>query len=387
MAGQVVSMDVRLALVFFLQAHPPVSVSAFCAEQGISRQTFYVLKRRFEGGGLEALLPRSRRPGASPRTTPDAVVAAVVDQRRRLVEEGWDHGAVSIRHRLLRQGTAVPSARTIHRILVAQHLVEPQPRKRPRSSFRTFQMSRVNECWQMDGHDLRLADGRAFKVLRIQDDCSRQVMATVAAWSENIRDIWTCIERACATHGAPAMFLTDNGSAFSQRRSRGILGEIEARLRAAGILPITASVRHPQTCGKKEREWQTLDRWLAARPAPTSLQEAQRSLETYDWLFNHERPHQAHHGKTPAEVYATTDKATASPEPLAGPATIHHVQVRRNGVIDLGRGTRMSIGTSWAGATVTVLREDPACAVLHDRELIDFIHIDPDREYQLRPRR
>ena len=377
-------MDVRLAVAFFLQADPQVSVSAFCAEQGISRQSYYVFKGRFDAGGLDALLPRSRRPSSSPSTTPGAVVAAVIEQRRWLIEQGWDHGALSIRHRLLRQGAAAPSARTIHRILVAHDLVEPQPRKRPRSSFRSFQMSRVNECWQMDGHEVRLADGRPFKVLRIQDDCSRQVMATVAAWSENIHDIWACIERACTAHGAPAMFLTDNGAAFSQRRTRGILGEIEARLRAAGILPITASVRHPQTCGKKEREWQTLDRWLAAHPAPTSLPQAQRSLETYDWLFNNERPHQAHHGKTPAEIYAATDKATASPAPLAGPATINHVRVRNNGVVDLGRGNKISIGTSWAGATVTIVREDPACAILHDRELIDFIHIDPQRDYQLR---
>ena len=48
MADQVVSMDARMAVAFFMQADPHLSVTAFCAEHGISRQTFYVFKRRFD---------------------------------------------------------------------------------------------------------------------------------------------------------------------------------------------------------------------------------------------------------------------------------------------------------------------------------------------------
>lgn len=386
MADLVVSMDVRLAIAFMLQADPGTSVTAFCAQHGISRQTYYKYRRRFEAGGLEALLPQSRRPKSSPNATPAPVLARVLAKREQLRAQGWDCGALSIRYRMLRDGPA-PSARTIHRILLAHGLVEPQPKKRPRSSFRSFAYARANECWQMDGHDLQLADGTWFKALRIQDDCSRKVMATRAAWSENATDIWRCFEAACQRHGAPAMFLSDNGSAFSQRRTRGLLGEFEARLRTCGVLPVTSSIKHPQTCGKKEREWQTLDQWLAARPAPQDLTEAQRLLETYDWLFNHDRPHQAHDGKTPAEVYTAADKAAAADVPLAHPVEVHQVKVNVRGVIHLGQGNQMSVGTHWAGATLTVLREDPACAVFHDHELIDFIHIDPNRGYQPRTRR
>lgn len=183
------------------------------------------------------------------------------------------------------------------------------------------------------------------------------------------------------------MFLSDNGSAFSQRRIRRTLGEVEARLRLSGILPVTSSVAHPQTCGKKEREWQTLDRWLSARPLAGSLDELQTQLDAYDLIFNHQRPHQAHHGKTPAERYNEVEKAAAANTPLAAPLQINAVRVRRNGVIDLGRQAKMSIGQHWAGATVTVLREDPAVAIFHNNDLIDFIHLDPNRDYQLRSRR
>lgn len=387
MADQVVSMDVRMAVAFFLQAGPKLTVTQFCAENGISRDTYYKFKRRFDAGGLEALVPRSRRPHLSPTATAAAAMAQVIDMRADLIEQGLDAGAVSIRSWLLREDAVPPSARTIHRILVAHGLVEPQPRKRPRNSFKRFEKARANECWQMDGHDRVLADGTGVKVLRVQDDCSRQIMATLAAPSENSSDVWACIQTAIDRHGAPAMFLSDNGSAFSQRRVRGTLNEVEARLRLCGILPVTSSISHPQTCGKKEREWQTLDRWLSARTLAGSLPELQTQLDAYDLIFNHQRPHQAHGGKTPAERYAEVDKAAAADTPLATPIQINHVKVRRNGVIYLGRRTKMSIGIQWAHTTVTVLREDPAVAIFHNDDLIEFIHLDPEREYQLRTRR
>jgi putative transposase len=387
MADQVVSMDVRMAVAFFLQAGPKMTIAQFCAENDISRDTYYKFKKRFDAGGLEALVPRSRRPHTSPSATGPEMMTTVIQKRSRLLVQGWDAGAVSIRSWLLREGVQAPSARTIHRILVNHGLVEPQPRKRPRNSFRRFEKSRANECWQMDGHDRVLADGTPVKVLRVQDDCSRQIMASVAAVSENIQDVWACIETAINRHGAPAMFLSDNGSAFSQRRTKGILGEVEARLRVSGILPVTSSVSHPQTCGKKEREWSTLDLWLSARPLAQTLADLQTQIDAYDLIFNHQRPHQAHGGMTPAERYAEVDKATAASTPLAAPFQVNTVKVRRNGVIDLGRKTKMSIGKQWAGATVTVLREDPAIAIFHNDDLIDFIHLDPNREYQLRTHR
>lgn len=387
MADQVVSMDVRIAVAFFLQAGPKLTVTEFCTQNDITRATFYKFKKRFEAGGLEALVPRSRRPHTSPTATTPQMMTTVIQKRAHLISEGLDAGAVSIHHWLRREETQPPSARTIHRILVAHGLVEPQPRKRPRNSFKRFEKSRANECWQMDGHDRYLADGTKVCVLRVQDDCSRQIMASLAAPSENITDVWACIATAINHHGAPAMFLSDNGSAFSQRRTRGTMNEVEARLRLSGILPVTSSVSHPQTCGKKEREWATLDQWLKAKPTAASLDQLQTQLDAYDLIFNHQRPHQAHGGKTPAERYAEVDKAIAAHTPLAAPTEVNNVKVRRNGVIDIGRKTKMSIGKQWAGATVTVMREDPAIAIFHNDELIEFIHLDPSREYQLRTRR
>ena len=383
-------MDVRLAIAAvdqFERAGVKLSVTAFCAEHQISRKTFYEVRKRYREEGLEGLVPRSRRPRSSPSATSPAMLGLVIAKRLELIAEGLDEGAQSIQWSLEDEGHLPPSVRTIHRILVAHDLVVPQPQKRPRSSYKRFASPWANGCWQLDGHEVVLVDGSTAVVLRVQDDCNRRILASRAAASENTRDAWECVKTAIGHHGAPAMFLTDNGSAFSQRRAKGIMSEFETRLRGEGILPVTSSVCRPQTCGKKEREWQTLDRWLAVRPGAETLETLQHQLDAYDLIFNHQRRHQALDGRTPAATYDHTPKAAAAPTPLAAPAELRRVKVWANGAVSLGHGQTISVGRDWAHTTVDVLREDPACAIFHDRQLLELFHINPNRRHQIRARR
>ena len=301
--------------------------------------------------------------------------------------EGLDAGAQSIRWSLEQDGhraESLPHVRTIHRVLVREGLVVPAPAKRPRSSYRRFASPWANGCWQLDGHEVSLAGGGVAVVLRVQDDHSRKIMATRAARSENTRDAWACVQSAIRGHGAPAMFLSDNGSAFSQRRAKGILSEFEARLRGAGIVPVTSSVGRPQTCGKKEREWQTLDRWLTARPPAKDLAALQVQLDAYDLIFNDQRRHQALGGLTPSQAYDRAEKAHPADHPLAAPAELRRVKVWANGAVSLGHSQTISIGREWAHTPVDVLREDPTCAVFHQGQLLEIFQINPNLKHQPR---
>ena len=70
------------------------------------------------------------------------------------------------------------------------------------------------------------------------------------------------------THGIPAMFLSDNSLAFNgSRKQRLVL--VERNLRELGVAVVAATARHPQTCGKAEREHQTMQRWLQPTPRPS----------------------------------------------------------------------------------------------------------------------
>ena len=64
MAELVVSMEQRMAVAFAACADGTGNVTAFCAEHGISRQTFYVYRRRFRGRGLAGAVTAVAAAGA-----------------------------------------------------------------------------------------------------------------------------------------------------------------------------------------------------------------------------------------------------------------------------------------------------------------------------------
>jgi len=384
MLEMVVSMEARLAVAAFeLVDDGTANVSQVCRRLGISRDTFYRYRRRFEASGWPGLLPVSSRPHASPGKTAASVEELILTERHRLLAQGWDGGARSIHARLTRVGvTDLPSPRTVHRVLVRAGVVQAQPAKRPRASFRRFEHDRPNGCWQIDGTGWHLAQGTAACIVRIIDDHSRKIMATVAGHAETTVNAWRCMETAMAHHGRPAMLLSDGGSAFTGRRRRVEISEFEARLRVLGINPVVSSPYHPQTCGKKERDWQPLKQWLAAQPAAATIAELQRLLDAYDVLFNTERPHQGIGGQTPQERYDATDKALPAPGALPTPTTVHERTAYTLGRIELGNGYYHLLGKPWTGATVTVIRDDLDVVILHNQTIIKRLRIDPTRRGQ-----
>jgi transposase InsO family protein len=77
--------------------------------------------------------------------------------RCELQAAGLDHGPVSIAARLSHEGFRPPAFSTIRRILIAAGLITPEPKKRPKSSYRRFQADQPNECWQSDFTHWQLA--------------------------------------------------------------------------------------------------------------------------------------------------------------------------------------------------------------------------------------
>ncbi len=64
--------------------------------------------------------------------------------------------------------------------------------------------------------------------------------------------------------GIPSMSLSDNGIVYTGR-FHAFESAFEVNLRALGMRTINSTPSHPQTCGKIERFWQTLKKWLRAR--------------------------------------------------------------------------------------------------------------------------
>jgi transposase InsO family protein len=377
MAREVAPMDVRLRIAV---ASGTLNVSAFCRDHGISRQTFYEWRRRYQAAGLDGPEPRSRAPGTSPRRVGADVEEAIVVLRKELHDLGVDAGPATIQWHLDRRGHRnVPSQATIWRVLVRRGFVVPQPRKRPKRSFRRFEASAPNELWQADCFDWVIGTGTV-KVLSFLDDHSR-VALRVRALDEATTDAtWETFCEATAAWGVPLGQLSDNGLNFSGRL-RGFEVRFEIELRAIGVVPRTSRPYHPQTCGKVERFQQTLKKWLRHQPVAGDLAELQVQLDQFADYYNHHRPHRGIGRVTPAERWAATPPAINLGVALPGPAQITTVTVSRNGVVALGR-YRIHIGAEWQSRTARIHYDDTHAAVFIDHTLIRALQLDPNRDYQ-----
>ena len=389
MAGKVIPMKLFAAIVA-LEEGLVVNVTRTCAEAGVSRKTFYKWLARYREGGHEALVERSRRPSRSPGATPAEVEDWIVRKRKDLDDAGLGCGAATIHWHLQRAGVAAPAVSTVHRILVRRGLVVAQPSKRPKASFHRFEAPAPNECWQIDATGWETLAGPA-KVFNIIDDHSRVLIRPMACAGETADNAWAAFCQGASQWGLPARVLSDNGMAFSGKL-RGYEAMFEARLRDAGIVPITGRAYHPQTTGKVERFQSTEKQWLTKQPLAVDIDELQTQLDRFAVIYNHERPHQGIGRVTPISRWLASPVATAADAPIEHPhyskiPQPHHIIIDRDGRARVQQ-LSIQVGVEHAGRNATIVVDDTHATVIIAGDVVRYLTIDPTRKYQAsgRPR-
>ena len=256
-----------------------LSVTAAAVEHGFSRRHLHRLLSAYRAGGLEALEPRSRAPKTSPHTTPEIVRTRVIELRQLLSAEGLDAGPVTIGWHLEQEALRVPSTSTIRRILHQAGLITPSranapapptPASKPPNPTRPGSRtsctagSPTEPTW-------RSSAGSMTTHATCSSCTAHQPVTGTPSWPPS---------STRSTLTAPrASTLTDNGRVYTARFGGG-RNAFEYLLPMLGVRQKNGSPGHPQTQGKIERFHQTLQRWLAARPAATSLTELQRTLDS-----------------------------------------------------------------------------------------------------------
>jgi transposase InsO family protein len=368
--------EMRLEILMEV-AHSGASVAEVCRRHGISRQSFYVYKRRFEAEGLEGLEPRSRRP-LRPAGQIDAGLELEICRLRK-DHPGW--GARRIRAELTRAGRPAPAVSTVHVVLVRNHLVAPQPSRRDPARLR-FERAHPNDLWQIDATRILLADEHPVWVMDLLDDHARYLLAAVVADQPTGEAAWRCFESAMRRYGVPRQLLSDNGSCFTGRLW-GTEVDFERRIKALGVHPITSRPYHPQTLGKLERFHRTLKEWLATQTPAEHPGELQSLLDRFRRHYNLERPHQGIGDQTPAERYQPGVPTPPGQNP-APPSYPPHAQVRTvtaTGCIGY-RGYLIGLGVRWTKARVMVTDLDRVTHVYFGDTLIRSLILDPNRYYQ-----
>ncbi len=383
-------MKVIAAVTAFV-AGEPVNVSEVCRTGGVSRKTFYKWAARCQAEGLAGLEPRSRRPRSSPRRIAVEVEDAIVACRQRLSDRGLDHGATTVHWHLTVdpawQGR-VPSVATIHRVFVRRGLVTPQPKKRPKGSWRRFEAPAPNEWWQIDAIEWTIRSG-VVHVFNIIDDHSRVAVRSRAVSKATSTEAWTAFCQGAQQWGLPAGVLSDNGLSFSGRL-HGFEVLFEANLRDAGIRPFTGRPFHPQTTGKVERFQQTLKKWLRQQPLANTIGELQGQLDRFVHIYNHERPHQGIGRVTPVTRWHATPASGPAAEPLPHPqfpkAHVRTAVVGSNGSVEASK-VMIGLGAEYIGQTATIIIDDRYASVYINDHLVRHLKIDPARRYQPTGRR
>ncbi|BBY33320.1 IS481 family transposase [Mycolicibacter minnesotensis] len=367
------------------------SQSEVALAYGVSQSWISRLVRRYTLEGESAFEPRSRRPHTSPARLPENTIELICTLRAELAGKGLDHGPATIAWHLAHHHGITVALSTVHRHLHAAGLIDPQPHKRPKSSYIRFAAEQPNERWQADFTHWWLADGTHVEILDFIDDHARYALSVTAHHRVTGSIVLTQFRKTVEHHGIPYSTLTDNGMVFTTRLAGGKGGRnaFETELHRLGVQQINSTPNHPTTCGKIERFHQTLKKWLKAQPRATTLTELQAQLDAFVEEYNHRRPHRslAHHA-TPTTAYTARPKA----DPANRTDThnrVRHDRVDTTGALSLrlnGRLHHIGVGRTHAGTRILMLIQDLDIRVINAAtgELIRQLTLDPTRDYQPR---
>ena len=275
----------------------------FYAFHGTTRQTFAKYYNRFlRSPSDDSFLPRKRGPRWKSRRTIPLIEQKVVNERLNGTNR---YEIYAILKPILKHHTPKPS--TIYAITRRHGLnrLTTQMQQSKRKIIKT----RAGELGHLDSHhlsrDLLVDSKRRYYLVALIDACTR------IAWAEVVSDIKSLsvmfavlksINFLNVEYGIQfEAILTDNGPEMASPRN--IEGHpMERMLKELGIKHRYTRPYRPQTNGKIERFWRTLNEDLLEGTTFESVTELQNELQQYLLYYNTQRPHQAMDGKTPLET-------------------------------------------------------------------------------------
>jgi transposase InsO family protein len=220
-----------------------VSVSQICTAAQIPRRTFYNWLNRYDEGGFENLIDKSRKPDTIHRI-PDETARHIIDLRR---ETGWCPHRIA--GHLRKKGIDVCHM-TAYRILCQEGLNHPLAKPRTKRTYKRWQRRRSNSLWQCD---LKLVGVKW--LITILDDHSRYVTGSHVFTEGTAENVIWLLDQAIHEYAKPREILTDHGSQFwSVRRGES---SFDTYCETNSIRHILGGIGKPTTLGKIERWFRT----------------------------------------------------------------------------------------------------------------------------------
>ena len=223
------------------------------------------------------LMDKSRKPHTIHRKVDERLKREVLDLRTLT---GWGEDKLALHFPL--------SHTTINSILNEECLCKDTKNKGKRKKWVRWQRNHPNSLWQVDHTD---EINESCYTLSVIDDFSRYSIAIVKLKQVTTDVVTHILDGLIQKHGKPREILTDNGGAYglNSKHSR-----FDRWCKRRGIMHIRTKVYSPQTAGKVERLFKTMDE---------EIKFCNNDSELFRMRYNHFRPHSSLDNKTPREVY------------------------------------------------------------------------------------
>jgi transposase InsO family protein len=285
-------------------ARSGMTLSVFARTFGVSAATLREWLARYRAQGPKGLEPKKRgRPKGSKSAFP-RIAAGVRDEIERTKRRFPTFGLKKVRDFLRRfQGVSV-STGTVRRTLVERGIASAPKlvrKKRSPPLVRRFERARPGELWQTDITSLVLPRTRTrLYLVAFLDDHSRFVVSHLLDLHQQGKLVIQALRQGIERFGKPREVLSDQGRQYFAWRGKT---EFQELLRREGIAHVVARAHHPETVGKCERLWETIQRELWERIEPVDLADARERLSHWIAHYNFFRPHQGIGGLVPADRF------------------------------------------------------------------------------------
>ena len=267
------------------------SISDVCIAFGISRETWYKWKRRYDAYGVDGLKNQSRKPH-------NIKNVKVTEELEKLVLElrlNSRFGPMRIRFRLKRKYGVSLGTKTIYNLL-KRHKLNVLAVKLKRK-YKRFEMKHPNELVQMDtkGPFYLKASRTKHYLIHVIDDCSRKV---VSKWCNRRTSeaALSVLKEWVKLHGKPNKVMHDGGTEFTSTDFKNFLI-------LNGIKDKQIPKGYPQEQGKVEAYNKIV---IAEFLQIEELKDEKDGAEKYESFvnsYNYEREHGGINGMTPAEKF------------------------------------------------------------------------------------
>jgi transposase InsO family protein len=150
-----------------------------------------------------------------------------------------------------------------------------------------------DHVWSYDFMIDRTADGRAFKILNIIDEYTRECLASVVARKIKAQDVIDTLFNLFIYRGIPTHIRSDNGPEFTSKAVRKWLSKL-------GVKTLYIEPGSPWENGYVESFNGRMRDELLSREVFTTLEEAKVLIEQWKREYNQVRPHSARNNRPPA---------------------------------------------------------------------------------------